>query len=31
VNSIAWWHWSFGDRDWQLRTGSDTTLYGSID
>lgn len=27
VNSTSWWHWSFGDRDWQLRTGAAAPLY----
>ncbi len=31
VNTTSWWHWSFGDRDWQIRTAADLTLYGRLD
>jgi zinc D-Ala-D-Ala dipeptidase len=31
INTAAWWHWSFGDRDWQISTGADTALYGGFD
>ena len=23
-----WWHWSYGDQGWALRTGRDTAIYG---
>ncbi|MGW0605876.1 M15 family metallopeptidase [Streptomyces sp. NPDC002640] len=26
-----WWHWSYGDRYWALRTGQHAALYGPID
>jgi D-alanyl-D-alanine dipeptidase len=26
-----WWHWSFGDRYWALRTGRPAALYGPVD
>jgi D-alanyl-D-alanine dipeptidase len=26
-----WWHWSYGDRYWALRTGQPAALYGPID
>ncbi|NYV75324.1 M15 family metallopeptidase [Streptomyces sp. UH6] len=26
-----WWHWSFGDRYWALRTGQPAALYGPVD
>lgn len=26
-----WWHWSYGDRYWALRTGQRAALYGPID
>lgn len=25
-----WWHWSYGDQAWALRTGQDFALYGMI-
>jgi D-alanyl-D-alanine dipeptidase len=31
VNTTSWWHWSFSDRDWQIRTGADMPLYGRVD
>ena len=26
-----WWHWSYGDRYWALRTGAGSALYGPVD
>ncbi len=26
-----WWHWSYGDSGWALRTGRKTALYGRVD
>lgn len=26
-----WWHWSYGDNGWALRTGSPVAVYGLID
>lgn len=25
-----WWHWSYGDSGWALRTGRDTAIYGRV-
>jgi D-alanyl-D-alanine dipeptidase len=25
-----WWHWSFGDQAWALRTGQEYAIYGMI-
>lgn len=30
VNTSVWWHWSFGDRDWQIHTGANASLYGPL-
>jgi D-alanyl-D-alanine dipeptidase len=26
-----WWHWSYGDRYWALRTGAPAALYGPVE
>ncbi|WP_419997026.1 M15 family metallopeptidase [Streptomyces boninensis] len=26
-----WWHWSYGDRYWALRTGAEAALYGPVE
>ena len=26
-----WWHWSYGDPGWALRTGLNTAIYGKVD
>lgn len=26
-----WWHWSYGDSGWALRTGRKTAIYGRVD
>jgi D-alanyl-D-alanine dipeptidase len=28
--AAEWWHWSYGDSGWALRTGRDTALYGRV-
>lgn len=25
-----WWHWSYGDQGWALRTGRDVAVYGAV-
>ncbi|MEU6275742.1 M15 family metallopeptidase [Streptomyces populi] len=29
--ATEWWHWSFGDRYWALRTGQPAALYGPVE
>jgi D-alanyl-D-alanine dipeptidase len=26
-----WWHWSYGEPGWALRTGRDTAIYGPLE
>jgi D-alanyl-D-alanine dipeptidase len=28
--AAEWWHWSYGDSGWAVRTGRDTAIYGRI-